>query len=62
LWGIVLAVGLELAMLFTPYPGTFGIIVGALFIAVTLTAHLIFGVTLGLLTRRLALAPTSSPA
>jgi len=33
-----------------------------LFIAVTLTAHLIFGVTLGLLTRRLALTPTSSPA
>lgn len=42
------AVGLELAMLFTPYPATFGIRVTATFVAVTLAAHLIFGVTLGL--------------
>src|SRR5947209_4903223 len=28
-WGIILAVGLELVMLFTPYPGTFGIKVTA---------------------------------
>jgi hypothetical protein len=44
---IVFAVGLELAMLFTPYPATFGIRVTGTFVAVTLSAHLIFGVTMG---------------
>lgn len=44
---IVFAVGLELAMLFTPYPATFGIRVTETFVVVTLTAHLIFGVTMG---------------
>jgi hypothetical protein len=44
---IVFAVGLELAMLFTPYPATFGIRVTETFVIVTLTAHLIFGVTMG---------------
>jgi hypothetical protein len=44
---IVFAVGLELAMLFTPYPATFGIHVTETFVAVTLAAHLIFGVTMG---------------
>jgi len=53
-WGIVLAVGLELAMLFTPYPGTFGIRVTGLFVVVTLTAHLIFGVVLGALSKSMA--------
>ncbi|HEY8665852.1 MAG TPA: hypothetical protein VIL86_04260 [Tepidisphaeraceae bacterium] len=52
LWAVALAVGLELAMLFTPYPGMFGITVGKQFIIVTLTAHLIFGVALGLCVRR----------
>jgi len=52
LWAIVLAVGLELAMLFTPYTGFFGIPLTALFIVVTLTAHLIFGVALGLFARK----------
>jgi hypothetical protein len=49
LWpvAIAFAVGLELAMLFTPYPATFGIRVTQTFIVVTLSAHLIFGVTLG---------------
>jgi hypothetical protein len=50
---IVFAVGLELAMLFTPYPATFGIRVTETFIAVTLTAHLIFGVAMGLTSVRL---------
>lgn len=45
---IVFAVGLELAMLFTPYPATFGIRVTEAFVIVTLSAHLIFGVTMGL--------------
>jgi hypothetical protein len=48
LWAIVLAVGLELAMLFTPYTTYFAIRMTALFVAVTLLAHLIFGVALGL--------------
>jgi hypothetical protein len=51
---IVFAVGLELAMLFTPYPATFGIRVTETFVVVTLTAHLIFGVTMGLISIRLA--------
>lgn len=44
---IVFAVGLELAMLFTPYPATFGIRVTETFVVVTLAAHLIFGITMG---------------
>lgn len=52
-WAVLLPVGLELGMLLTPYPQFFGIPVGALFVAVTLTAHLIFGVVLGLATRGL---------
>ena len=50
LWwvAILFAVGLELAMLFTPYPATFGIRVTGVFVAVTLAAHAIFGVTMGL--------------
>ena len=53
LWGVAMAVGLELGMLLTPYPNTFGISVTSLFIAVTLVAHLIFGVAMGLGTHRL---------
>src|SRR5262249_26380560 len=52
-WAIAMAVGIEFAMLLTPYPQTFGIPVTALFVAVTLTAHVIFGVGLGLSARRL---------
>lgn len=44
---IIFAVGLELAMLFTPYPATFGIKLTETFVVVTLTAHLIFGITMG---------------
>jgi hypothetical protein len=54
LWAILLAAGLELAMLFTPYTTFFGITPAALFVAVTLTAHVIFGVAMGLYTRRAA--------
>lgn len=53
-WAVLMAVGLELAMLFTPYPNVFGIHVTALFIVVTLIAHLIFGVALGLFSRATA--------
>lgn len=52
-WAVLLAVGLELGMLFTPYPKFFGIALTATFVAVTLSAHLIFGVTLGLGSRGL---------
>jgi hypothetical protein len=55
LWAIALAVGLELAMLFTPYTTFFGIGLTALFVVVTLTAHLIFGVALGLFARKWSL-------
>jgi hypothetical protein len=54
LWAIALAAGLELAMLFTPYTRFFGINLAALFVVVTLTAHIIFGVGLGLYTRHAA--------
>jgi hypothetical protein len=51
LWAVALAAGLELGMLLTPYPGFFGIPLTGLFVAVTLAAHLVFGVVLGLWTR-----------
>jgi len=51
-WGILMAVGLELGMLFTPYPGFFHIPLTATFIIVTLVAHTIFGITLGQMSRR----------
>jgi hypothetical protein len=54
LWAIALAAGLELAMLLTPYTRFFGIHLAALFVVVTLTAHIIFGVAMGLYTRHAA--------
>lgn len=51
LWAVLLATGLELAMLFTPYPQFFAIPLTALFVAVTFTAHLVFGVVLGVVTK-----------
>ncbi len=50
---IVFAVGLELAMLFTPYPATFGIRITETFVMVTLMAHLVFGVAMVLASIRL---------
>ena len=52
-WAVVFAVGLELAMLFTPYPAFFHIPLTAKFVVVTLTAHLVFGVVMGWATLRL---------
>ncbi len=52
LWGIVLAVGLEIFLLISPYSGFFAIKVTALFVVVTLTAHILFGVALGLYAKR----------
>jgi hypothetical protein len=49
LWwvAVIFAVGLELGMLFTPYPATFGIRMTSLFVVVTLVAHGIFGIVMG---------------
>jgi hypothetical protein len=46
-WGVVMATGIEMALLLSPYGKFFGIPVTALFVAVTLTAHLIFGAVMG---------------
>lgn len=51
-WAVLMAVGLELGMLLTPYPAVFGIHLTATFVAVTLSAHLVFGIALGLLVSR----------
>jgi hypothetical protein len=51
LWAIALAAGLELALLFTPYIDFFRLSKTSLFVVVTLTAHMIFGVAMGLYTR-----------
>jgi hypothetical protein len=53
-WGVVMAVGLELGMLLTPYPRVFGIPVTTRFVTVTLAAHAVFGVELGLAVRMMA--------
>jgi hypothetical protein len=47
-WAIVFAVGLELAMLLTPYPAFFHIPLTPKFVVVTLAAHLVFGIVMGL--------------
>jgi hypothetical protein len=55
LWAVLMAAGIELAMLLTPYPGFFGIPLTTLFVVVTLTAHLIFGAVMGLSSRKMQL-------
>ena len=47
-WAVVFAVGLELGMLFTPYAKFFGIALTPKFVIVTVAAHLVFGVVMGL--------------
>ena len=63
LWAVLFALGLELAMLLTPYPAVFGIHVTASFIVATVVAHAIFGASLGLsvqwLARRLSFDRTA---
>jgi hypothetical protein len=46
-WGVLVATGIEMALLLSPYGRFFGIAVTALFVGVTLTAHLIFGAVMG---------------
>jgi hypothetical protein len=53
-WAVLMALGLELGMLLTPYPVVFHIPVTVRFVVVTLSAHAIFGVGLGLAARKLA--------
>jgi len=50
-WAVAVATGLELGMLLTPYPAVFGIPVTARFVCVTMGAHAVFGVCLGLVAR-----------
>jgi hypothetical protein len=52
-WAVLLALGLELGMLLTPYPSVFNIPVTSRFVVVTVAAHTIFGVGLGLTVRGL---------
>ena len=65
-WAVMMALVLELGMLLTPYPQVFGISVTPHFVVVTIAAHAIFGVGLGLCTRWLGnflmLSPQISPA
>src|SRR6266481_143076 len=53
-WAVVMALALELGMLLTPYPQVFNIPVTTRFVIVTVTAHAIFGISLGLAVRYLA--------
>lgn len=66
-WAVLMALALEIGMLLTPYPQIFNIPVTTRFVMVTVAAHAIFGVGLGLTVRRLALSPrfatlTSQPS
>jgi hypothetical protein len=54
LWAVLFAVGLELGMLLTPYSRVFGIALTVRFVFVTMAAHGIFGVGLGLAVKRLS--------
>jgi hypothetical protein len=54
LWAVLLASGLEVAMLLTPYTTYFGIHVTARFVIATFAAHAIFGAAMGLAARGLA--------
>jgi len=53
-WAVLMALALELGMLLTPYPQVFGIAITTRFVMVTIAAHAIFGVALGLTVRWLA--------
>lgn len=53
-WAVLLAVGLELGMLLTPYSSTFGIPLSSRFVSITFAAHAVFGVFLGILSRTLS--------
>lgn len=48
LWAVLMAVGIEVCLLISPYTSFFGIRPTARFVAVTIAAHVVFGVGLGL--------------
>jgi hypothetical protein len=48
LWAVLMAVGIEICLLLSPYAEFFDIHLNARFITVTLIAHIVFGVGLGL--------------
>jgi len=52
-WAVAFALVLELSMLFTPYPAVFNISVTPRFVVITVLAHAVFGVSLGLSARSL---------
>jgi hypothetical protein len=54
LWAVLIAAGIELAMLTTPYAKFFSIPLNGRFVAVTMAAHVVFGIALGLVARGLA--------
>jgi hypothetical protein len=53
-WAVVMALALELGMLLTPYPQVFNIPVTPRFVTVTISAHAIFGIGLGLVVKALS--------
>jgi len=59
-WAVLFATGLELGMLFTPYPRFFGIALTPKFVVATLAAHLVFGVVMGLTAQGLSAVLTPS--
>ena len=48
IWGVVMAVGIEICLLLSPYTSFFGLEMTSTFVAVTLIAHMIFGIGMGL--------------
>jgi hypothetical protein len=59
-WAVVMAVGLEAAMLGTPYTQALGIPLTLTFVYVTLAAHMLFGVALGRFSTRFARLPVTN--
>jgi hypothetical protein len=51
---VLMAVGIEMALLLTPYTGFFRVPLTATFVVVTFAAHLIFGVAMGFTSQRLS--------
>lgn len=47
-WAVLMAVGIECCLLLSPYDSFFTITLTPRFVAVTLAAHLVFGLALGL--------------
>jgi len=60
-WAVLMALVLELGMLLTPYPQVFSIAVTARFVFVTVAAHAIFGVAMGLSIKSFASRLSQTP-